>query len=155
MSVWVNFFLSYTKRKKETKKCNYSFLSFDTLIYLFINVNKKCKLGNFVLGNHNTKEFQKLFLNTLTYSYSIFRQGGKILFWKHFHVYLYHKQKRLSTFLRKLNVKLEAYYTDFRPWMHVLSFLFAQKGNFLPWRIMATQTAKLAEISVLGNRTLF
>lgn len=85
------------------------------MIYLFINVNEKWKLGNFVLGKHNTKEFQQLFLNIRDYNYSVFRQGGKILFWKHFHVYLYHKHKHLSTFLRKLNVELETYYTDFRP----------------------------------------
>lgn len=44
---------------------------------LYININEKCKLGDFVLVNHNTEDFQKLYLNKGNYVWSDFRKGGK------------------------------------------------------------------------------
>lgn len=114
--------------------CNYSFLSFTLWklmkIYLCINVNEKCKLDNFVLVNQHRRVSETV--PKWNYICCSFRQGGEPSLWTHFHVYLYYKQKRLSTFLRKLNVKLQAYCRDFGLWMNVFSSLFSQKKIFLP-----------------------
>lgn len=47
-------------------------------ISLYININEKCKLGDSVVLNHNTEDFQKLYLNKGDYIRSDFRKGGKL-----------------------------------------------------------------------------
>lgn len=48
-------------------------------INFYTNINENCILGDSFLVNHNTEDFQKLYLNKEDYIWSDFRKGGKPL----------------------------------------------------------------------------
>lgn len=78
VSVWVGFFLTSKERKKSAITASFPFIPWRLMkIDLYININEKCEVGDSVLINHNTEDFQKLYLNKGDCIWSDFRKGGK------------------------------------------------------------------------------
>lgn len=87
ISVSVGQPLSCNRRKKKKSLITifFPFIPWRLMkMYLCIDVNEKCKLGNFFLVHCNTKAFQKLFLNKWDFICSSFSQGGKPSFLESF-----------------------------------------------------------------------